>query len=253
MAVDETLFLSALEERAPATVRFYRFRPETVSVGYRQSLADAIDLGACRRHGVGWVRRPTGGRALLHQHELTYSVASPASGPFRGLSVRAAYDSVSFALRRALERLDIPLDPARPSERRQNPEPCLGLPCLAVPSGHEICSGGRKLVASASRRTARAFLQHGAILFRVDHDLWSRLRPPGNPGRLDAIGIDDLAPGRLTPEGLVAALREAFEELFEGPAVVSGLDPLERARLAELDRKYRSRAWNERNAPLAFG
>lgn len=187
MAVDETLFLSALEPRALATVRFYGFRPEAVSVGYRQSPGEAIDLEACRRLGVGWVRRPTGGRALLHQHELTYSVASPASGPFRSLSVRGVYDSVSEAIRRTLQRLRVPLDAPSPPGKHRAPEPPLGSPCLAVPGGHEITSGGKKIVASASRRTPRGFLQHGVILWKVDHDLWSRLRHPGSPGRLDAI------------------------------------------------------------------
>jgi lipoate-protein ligase A len=247
MAVDETLFLSALDPSALATVRFYGFRPETVSIGYRQSPGEAIDLEACRTHGVDWVRRPTGGRALLHQHELTYSVCSPASGPFRRLSVRGVYDAVSQALRRALQRVDVPLDPPRPPRRKAGPEAPLTLPCLAVPGGHEITSGGKKVVASAQRRTAGGFLQHGAILFRVDEDLWSRLQPPGTEGGLDAIGIEDLAPGKLTPARLVEVLREAFEELFDGPGVPSGLEPSERSRLVELERKYNSRAWNERS------
>jgi lipoate-protein ligase A len=244
MAVDETLLLSALDPRALASVRLYRFRPATVSVGYRQSLADAIDLEACLRHGVGWVRRPTGGRALLHQHELTYSVASPASGPFRSLSVRGVYESVSQALRRALNRLDVPLDAPRPPGKPLKPEPPLDLPCLAVPGRHEITSAGRKIVASAQRRARGGFLQHGSILFRVDRELWTWLRPPGGRDRLDAIGIDDLAPG-LSPDRLVSALREAFEELFDGPSLPSGLDSSERSRLVELERKYLSSSWNE--------
>jgi lipoate-protein ligase A len=247
MAVDETLFLSALDPSALATLRLYSFRPETVSIGYRQSVLEAIDLDACRRQGVGWVRRPTGGRALLHQHELTYSVSAPASGLFRSLSVRGVYDAVSQALRRALQRLDIPLDPPGPPRKKAAAEAPLELPCLALPGGHEITSGGKKIVASAQRRTARGFLQHGSILFRVDHDLWARLRPPGSEGGLDAIGIDDLAPGKWTPDRLMESLRGAFEELFGGPAVSSGLDSGERSRIAELERKYQSRAWNERS------
>src|SRR5262245_63654528 len=101
MAVDETLLLSASRTSGGATVRLYGFRPPTVSLGYRQAPEPAIDLERCRELGVDWVKRPTGGRALLHQHEITYSVASPFEGPFRGLGVRAVYDAVSASLRRA--------------------------------------------------------------------------------------------------------------------------------------------------------
>src|SRR3990172_2959164 len=136
MAVDEAIFLSAGADPGRATVRLYGFAPPTVSVGYRQSLAEAIDVARCRDLGVEWVRRPTGGRALLHQHELTYAVAAPADGVFRGLGVRAVYGAVNEAIRRALREVGIPLDALAPDGSRER-EPGLHVPCLALPRAHE--------------------------------------------------------------------------------------------------------------------
>jgi len=239
MAVDEALFLSA-SETGSATVRLYGFDPPTVSFGCRQTLEEAVDVASCRELGVDWVRRPTGGRALLHQHELTYSVASPAGGVFRGFGVRALYDSVSAAIRRALTGLGIVLDPAEPEAARTR-EPALDVPCLALPGRHEITSGGRKIVASSQRRGRRVFLQQGSILRRVDADLWARVEPRGRPrASLHAVGIDELMGEPVSRELLVSSLLLSFEELFQARAALSGLTRLEIERIRELRKKYRS-------------
>jgi lipoate-protein ligase A len=233
MALDEALFLSAGE--GAATLRLYSFASPTVSVGYRQSPAETVDLVACRELGVGCVRRPTGGRALLHHHEITYSVAAPIDGAFRGLGVRDLYRSVTGAVRRALFRLGVPLDSEAPASGFR--EPRLHVPCLAVPGAHELTAGGRKVVASAQRRGRTAFLQHGSILRRVDRDLWAKLDPRRTP--LRAVGIDEL-PGASVPEDLlVDALVRSFEELMESPASHDDLSPAERRTLHPLLAKYR--------------
>jgi lipoate-protein ligase A len=240
MAVDEALFLSAGESPDSATVRLYGFDPPAVSFGYRQKPEEAIDLASCRRLGVDWVRRPTGGRALLHQHELTYSVASSTDGVFRGLGVRALYDSVSAVLRRALTGLGIALDPALP-EAGPSRAPALHVPCLAVPGRHELTSEGRKVVASAQRRGRRAFLQHGSILRAVDSDLWAKVQPRGRPETaLRAVGIDELTPATVSRNLLICSVLAAFEGLFEAEGQASGLSRRELARIEELQRKYRS-------------
>jgi lipoate-protein ligase A len=240
MAVDEALFLSAGGPLGVATVRLYGFLPPTVSLGYRQAPEEAIDLERCRELGVDCVKRPTGGRALLHQHELTYCVASPLDGTFRGAGVRAVYDAVSTAIRRALSRIGIPLDPVA-SEGERDPEPALRVPCLGIPGRHEIASGGRKVVASAQRRGRRAFLQHGSILRRVDSALWAKLAPRNAPGTpLQAVGIDELLPRPISQAMLVSALLESFQELFGTAAELRGLTPAERSEAAALRERYRS-------------
>ena len=240
MAVDEAIYLSASESAGMATVRVYGFHPPTVSFGYRQTLEEAVDVASCRELGVDWVKRPTGGRALLHQHELTYSVAAPVGSVFRGFAVRALYDSVSAVIRNTLTRLGVALDPAETGKIRAR-EPALHVPCLALPGRHEITSGGRKLVASSQRRGRRAFLQHGSILRRVDAGLWARVEPRGRPGvSLQAVGIDELTPEPVSRELLVSSLLLSFEELFGSEAAREGLTRGEIERIPGLRRKYRS-------------
>ncbi len=240
MAVDEALFLSAAESPESATVRLYGFDPPAVSFGYRQRPEEAVDIASCRGLGIDWVRRPTGGRALLHHHELTYSVASPTAGVFRGLGVRALYDSVSAAIRRALVGLGVTLDPSEPDALRSR-EPALHVPCLALPGRHELTSKGRKVVASAQRRGRRAFLQHGSILRRVDADLWARVQPLGSPALpLHAVGIDELTTAPVSRERLAFSVLASFEELLDAEARPSGLTAVERLRIGELESKYRS-------------
>jgi lipoyl(octanoyl) transferase len=238
MAVDETLFLSAGDAPGVATVRLYGFHPPTVSFGYRQKADDAVDLARCRDLGVDCVRRPTGGRALLHQHELTYSVAAPLDGIFQGLGVRAVYDSVSAAIRRALSRLGVPLDSPDPEGGRAR-EPQLPIPCLALSTRHEIASGGRKVVASAQRRGRRAFLQHGSILRRVNPGLWARLAPASvRSSPLQAVGIDEILSEPVPHPVLIASLLDSFGELFGGEAGEEGLTPWEHRSIQKLREKY---------------
>jgi lipoate-protein ligase A len=243
MAIDEALFLSAGEELGITTVRLYGFSPPTVSLGYRQAPKEAVELERCRELGVDCVKRPTGGRALLHQHELTYCVASPLEGTFRGMGVRAAYDAVSTAIRRALSRIGIPLDPMA-SEGARAREPALHVPCLALPGRHEIASGGRKIVASAQRRGRRAFLQHGSILRRVEAGLWAKLAPGNASGRpglpLRAIGIDELLPHPAPPALLISSLLDSFQELFGKEAELEELTFRERQLAKHLFARYRS-------------
>ncbi len=240
MAVDEALFLSASGPDGVATLRIYGFHTPTVSVGYRQRLEEAVDVARCRDLGVDCVKRPTGGRALLHQHELTYSVASPLNGVFRGLGVRAVYDSVSGAIRRALSGLGVALDSFE-SEGSHAPEPEMLVPCLALPGRHEIASGGRKIVASAQRRGRGAFLQHGSILRSVDSGLWARLEPRTGPrASLRAVGIDELMTKPVPHPILLQSLLESFQGFFGAPAERGELTVGERQAIPELRRKYRA-------------
>ena len=81
MAIDEAIMIAVAEGRSPPTVRFYGWTPPCVSIGYAQSMRETVDLDACRAHGYTWVRRPTGGRAVLHVDELTYSITAPQGEP----------------------------------------------------------------------------------------------------------------------------------------------------------------------------
>ena len=118
MAVDETLLESAASENAIATVRFYQFDEPTLSLGYGQRLEDN-DHERLRSLGVSIVRRMTGGRSLLHQHELTYSVTAPTRELFQKRSVKQSYKRITEAIASALRRLGTPIDEPGPSSHRR--------------------------------------------------------------------------------------------------------------------------------------
>ena len=251
MAVDEALLESAMKPGAIPTLRLYHFHRPTVTFGYGQEVAQAVNEAGCRDRRVEWVRRITGGRALLHQHELTYSVAAP---PFTR-SVKSAYQAVTGALRSALERLGVPVDPpgAQQEVRGVRGVRAPGhLPCLAVPTGQEITAGGLKVVASAMRFRRRGFLQHGSILWSIDRRLSKQVTGLGEQEPLTAVGLQELdavnAPAFGEAE-LVEALSSAFEELLGAPATPGALSPEESQRVSNLVEKYRSEGWTSRRDP----
>jgi lipoyl(octanoyl) transferase len=160
MAVDEAILEAVGRSEALATLRLYAWDPPCLSLGYAQPFAD-VDLP--RLHARGWevVRRPTGGRAVLHTDELTYSVIVPPSEPRLAGGVLASYNRLAQALVEALHLLVLPVEinahAATPAT--QNPNPV----CFEVPSTDEITVGGKKLVGSAQARRKEGVLQHGSL------------------------------------------------------------------------------------------
>jgi len=155
MAVDEAITRTLSE--GEGVLRIYRWSRPTLSLGRNQRALDRYDPLAIRMLGAEVVRRPTGGRELLHDRELTYSVILPLPGP-RGL--RAVYSLVHSALLDALRALGLRADLAPPGAR--TPSPDIG-PCFGIPAEGELLVGGKKLVGSAQVRLGRRLLQHGSI------------------------------------------------------------------------------------------
>lgn len=160
-------------------LRFYDWNPPAVSLGYNQR-APEFDRPLFAEHGIDVVRRPTGGRAVLHIHEVTYSVVFPAGSAYATLSVHELYRHVSEALEQGLRdagyAVDIEKNRPHPRESRHP-----GLECFGSTARFEIKSSGRKIVGSAQRRLKTGILQHGSILlsdrqrllgelFRTGHD-----------------------------------------------------------------------------------
>ena len=213
MAVDEALLESAIEHGGRVTLRLYRFARPTMTVGYGQDLETACRLPACDDEGVEIVRRPTGGRALLHEHETTYSV----TGPRLAASPRDVYERVSGAIQQGLETLGVPTDPAKPAAADPLPAATPALPCLAAPTGHEIASGGRKLVPSAMRFRREGFLLHGSLLWRVDAARWRRLTHLPTDRELPAVGLEELGIGPVDEDQLEIALATAISRRVLAP------------------------------------
>jgi len=168
MAIDEALWRGRQTGGVPPTLRFFAWDPPTVSLGYGQALDDAVSVEMCRRLGVGIVRRPTGGSAIYHdgpERELTYSVVATNEDLGVTADVLEAYRWISRALATGLRALGVPADIVA-APRVKGPAPAF---CFARTGRYEIEIGGRKLVGSAQRRTAGAYLQQGSILLGDGH------------------------------------------------------------------------------------
>ena len=176
MAVDRALLDQAVEGRADPTLRLYWWEPHSLSLGANQEAREAVDWVALAADGYGAVRRPTGGRAILHAEELTYSVVAPS--PPGGIT--AAYLWLAEGLQGGLAEAGIQVDIERmddgpTAERdgagvRERTSPLeVRDPCFSTPGRYELVSRGRKLVGSAQCRHRGWFMQHGSILLGSEH------------------------------------------------------------------------------------
>ncbi len=165
MAIDEAIFRKAIEEGSEDLyVRFYDWNPACLSLGYFQSFEEKVDEKACSEYGVDVVRRPTGGRAVLHDMELTYSIVSNTK--MLGNTTLSAYLNISKGLNRGLNILgvDSKVSPAKRAKRKGSAA------CFDSISSHEISVEGKKIVGSAQYRDKGYLLQHGSILIDIDVD-----------------------------------------------------------------------------------
>jgi lipoyl(octanoyl) transferase len=168
MAIDEALLLRA-GRTGETLFRAYAWTRPTVSLGRNQPARGCYDLELARARGIDFVRRLTGGRAILHHREITYSVAAPISafGP-----LPESYRTINRLLLEALRTLGVDAREATASSRA--PTPSLA-PCFDAPVSGELVADGRKLVGSAQVREGGAFLQHGSILLDDDQHLLTDL------------------------------------------------------------------------------
>lgn len=250
MAVDEMLLEGVSRGLVPPTLRFYQWAPPCLSLGYFQSFG-AVDVDACRKARVDIVRRPTGGRAILHHRELTYSITLPLTALEQESGVLQSYYRLSLGLTDGLRRLGVETSLAPTSPLR---EAAHGPACFDQPSDHEILLAGRKLVGSAQVRRNGSLLQHGSVLFQpqVDELLACLRLEPGDRERKRAAmaggvaGLDQA--GRFTPREIAQALAAGLADAFGVDLDPGSLSRREKAAAAELEKdRYRTAAWTERS------
>lgn len=173
MAIDEAIMAAVREGRVPPTVRLYSWTPPTLSIGAFQSVEREVDVDQCRALGVGLVRRPTGGRAVLHDAEVTYSFIVSESHPLIPAGVRESYQVAASAIVEGLVSMGVPAQMhAKDDDRPRDARPGTGHApaCFDSSSWYEITVDGKKLVGSAQRRESGILLQHGSILLDLDVD-----------------------------------------------------------------------------------
>lgn len=172
MALDEALLDWHSKGEIGPVLRFYEWAPATLSIGYFQSVSKEIDLTQVEKHGLGFVRRPTGGRGVLHEDELTYSVIVREDYPDMPETITEAYRVISGGILEGFRNLGLGANFSIPDNEREKGDlknPKSGV-CFDAPSWYELVVEGKKIAGSAQTRQKGVILQHGAILRSIDED-----------------------------------------------------------------------------------
>ncbi len=208
-------------------VRFYRWAAPTISLGKHQKVEEAVNQIYCQRASIPIVHRPTGGRAVFHDHELTYSLVSNHAKYFPLESVKNTYRAVAAALRTGLQSLGIFAQLAKGIRESPSLPPSSGgkKPCFITPSRHELLLGGYKLAGSAQRRLRRSFLQQGCFPLQVDYrKMAAALGVQENVLRKTLLSVSRARGHQVEFETLCKALKEGFEKTFRLQLRVPGPD-----------------------------
>jgi len=239
MAADEAILEAVGGGHSLPTLRLYSWEPTCLSLGYAQPLVD-VDIPRLQARGWELVRRSTGGRAVLHTDELTYSVIAPLTEPRVAGSVLESYSRLAGALVEALRLLSLPVEVQEHSAAvGKSPNPV----CFEVPSTSEITVAGKKLVGSAQARRKEGILQHGSLPLTGDLTrILQVLVFPNEEARsqaashlLERATTVETALGRVVPLGEAAqAYIRAFESVLDLRLQPDGLSPQEKERTIQL-------------------
>ncbi|WP_108670823.1 lipoate--protein ligase family protein [Peribacillus acanthi] len=258
MALDEMLLNWHSEGIIPPTIRFYGWNPATLSIGYFQKAEKEINLERVKELGLGlgFVRRATGGRAVLHEHELTYSVIVSEEHPDMPKNVTEAYRVISEGILKGF--LNLGLDAYFAVPKTDEDKEALKSPrssvCFDAPSWYELVVEGRKVAGSAQTRQKGVILQHGSILLDIeDEKLFSLFNFPNErvkermlKGFKDkAVAMNDLTDRKFDLDQAKKAFKEGFEAGLGIHLEALTLTPEQVEEVNELARtKYESHEWN---------
>lgn len=248
MAIDQAITEHYAQTGQP-TLRLYRWTPRCLSLGIAQRLERDVDRAACAAHGIDIVRRATGGRAILHDQEVTYALIIATDHPcIGGTTIVQSYRAISAALCAGLAQLGAAPQLAPHPERHATSSAA----CFDTPGAYEITIDGRKLVGSAQARQQGVLLQHGTILLHADVATLAAILklPPALSGTRLAqrlIALDEIVQPAPTFEDVAAAVVGGFERAWGVNFVQTGLSAWEQQRAEELLHKtFGNPAWTER-------
>ncbi|PNZ24796.1 lipoate-protein ligase A [Staphylococcus petrasii] len=254
MAMDEALLNFVSRGEIDPVIRFYTWNPATLSVGYFQRLTKEIDIDKVKEKGFGLVRRQTGGRGVLHDKELTYSVIVPESHPDMPSTVTEAYRVISEGLLEGFKILgfDAYFAIPRSKEEREKLKQPRSAVCFDAPSWYELVVEGRKIAGSAQTRQKGVILQHGSLLQDVDVDELfdmfifknERLKDKMKKAFVDkAVAINDISDRHISIEEMEKAFEEGFKKGLDIDFKPLTLTDAQLAEVKELEEKYRSDDW----------
>lgn len=221
MATDRAILQACGEGKAPPTLRLYGWREPTVTIGYSQNGCRDIDVNRCRSLGIPVLPRPTGGRALLHDKELTYSLVAPIPHPRFPPNLHTAFKAVSEALLVCLGKLGI--QQAVMAKPRGTPVNGRSPSCFSSLNHCEITVNNKKLIGSAQRRKSHSFLQHGSLWIDCDRELMNSLFQFNLPQAREAnlktlecntITLNQLCGREVQFEEVAQAFQKGFKHAF---------------------------------------
>lgn len=249
MAIDEALFRLCSNNKGGIfpIIRFYLWEHPTLSFGSSQQFEKAVDINYCKKAGYDIVRRPTGGRAVLHDKEITYCVVARV-GDELGDSIQETYRLISEGIIGGLQELGIKVN-TYGKEGPEKADKLTYLPCFASSTRFEIAYDGKKIVGSAQRRNNTAFLQHGSIM--LDFEPYELLKAIGsdpdkteNPANY-MTGINEILGRKTDFSEVVPFLVEGFGKRFKAKIEKQDLTADEAAAAGFFNEiKYSKDEWN---------
>ena len=244
MAIDEALYLLA----DSPVLRFYTWQKPTLSLGFFQEYKRVVRESFLMHNNIDVVRRITGGRAVLHQFEVTYALAGPLKDHFANKSLQETYRLIAEALNAGLKALGVPesffsQDASRPEAMRESRLP----QCFVAVSRYEIAQDARKIIGSAQKRSRDRFVQHGSILldFNVAYQNGCILNSDSQIEKKVA-PLKPMLGRDISLAEVVKHFTGAFEAQFQIKTEPSELHKNEQDLIRSLEQTYRSPEWTER-------
>jgi len=239
MARDEFLFRRC-HERQCGFFRLYSWQRPSFSTGVSQKAAKALNLDFIKASGCDYVRRITGGKTVLHDHEITYAVASSEDLFFKDHDLHQSYMLISRVLVNALRSLGVAADLSQgsPAELSRSHNPC-----FSFPTPNEVEVNGKKIIGSAQKRDKQALLQHGSIPLTMNYERYAS-GANFSPELLARSMTTWSDISRREPRELTAALVESFRTFIGTDFVTLEFTREDERQIAALTEKYSSDAWN---------
>jgi lipoyl(octanoyl) transferase len=248
MAIDEAIFRETIKDKKKPTIRFYGWHPAAVSIGYFQNPQNEVNVEQCGNMGVDIVRRLTGGKAVFHNDEITYSVVAGVQEKYFPADILGAYKVISDCLVQGLAYLGIKANLAHAGRTMKDMD--LKACCFSVPSRYELLVAGRKICGSAQMRTNGGFLQHGSLLLTFNPGkVLSVIFPFSTSEHLARLrnsvtAINEVIANPIETKEICNALKKGFADVLGAEIVEEPLTPGENMLKNELMRKYEDLRWN---------
>lgn len=248
MAIDEAIMWAHREGKVPPTLRFYGWEPAALSIGYFQQVNKEVCMDQVNKESLGFVRRLTGGRAVLHDQELTYSLIVSEKYPGIPQGVSASYQVFSQGLLEGYRQLGLSASLTPPRPKGDAP---YSSACFDAPSDYELVVEGRKVAGSAQTRQKGVVLQHGSIPLEIDFAQLLRILPFSNPEKAGIVlkqkakAIRTLRKKETVLDDVIIAFFHGFRQGLGVQLEIGELTMDEKHKVDELIRtKYGTDAWN---------